>query len=115
MKTSTRSRLGGPWWRPRTKGDANHAAIVRALRQAGCSVADLRDAGQASPGCPDLLVGVRGEDYLLEVKTEKGRLRKSQRLFADLWLGRTPVVVRGPVDALEAVGVASSSRKPPPR
>lgn len=35
------------------KVDGNHAAIVSALRQAGCGVLDLSAVGK---GCPDLLV-----------------------------------------------------------
>jgi hypothetical protein len=45
--------------------DGNHATIARGLRQAGASVQSLADLGS---GCPDLLCGFRGRNYLFEVK-----------------------------------------------
>lgn len=49
------------------KVDANHSAIVKALRQAGCSVQSLAAVGR---GCPDLLIyaPARREHILAEVK-----------------------------------------------
>jgi hypothetical protein len=44
--------------------DANHAAIVQALRQVGAVVLDVHSL----PGCLDLLVAYRGALSLLEVK-----------------------------------------------
>ena len=59
--------------------DANHAAVVRALRQVGASVLDLSRVGQ---GCPDLLVGYQGKNFLVEVKaTAKKKLTKDQVRF----------------------------------
>jgi hypothetical protein len=45
--------------------DANQAEIVADLRKIGCSVQPLHAVGK---GCPDLLVGYRGSNVLLEVK-----------------------------------------------
>lgn len=45
--------------------DANHALIVGALRACGATVQSLAMVGQ---GCPDLLVGHRGRNLLVEVK-----------------------------------------------
>jgi hypothetical protein len=45
--------------------DANQPAIVKALREAGASVAPLHTVGG---GVPDLLVGIDGVNLLLEVK-----------------------------------------------
>lgn len=47
------------------KTDANQAAIVAALRAAGCTVESLHRVGG---GVPDLLVGYRGRNMLLEAK-----------------------------------------------
>lgn len=47
------------------KVDRNQAEIVGYLRQLGASVQPLHSVGQ---GCPDLLVGWQGGNYLLEVK-----------------------------------------------
>lgn len=45
--------------------DANQTAIIRALRKAGVSVQPLHTVGQ---GCPDIIAGFRGVNYLLELK-----------------------------------------------
>jgi hypothetical protein len=45
--------------------DANQASIVRALRAAGASVQPLN---VVKAGCPDVLVGWQGRNYLLELK-----------------------------------------------
>jgi hypothetical protein len=59
--------------------DANQKAIILALRMVGCSVCSLADLGD---GVPDLLIGLRGQTYLAEVKD--GAKRPSQRtLTAD--------------------------------
>lgn len=47
------------------KVDRNQAEIVAALRDAGCSVEILSSVGD---GCPDLLVGFRCQNLLMEVK-----------------------------------------------
>jgi hypothetical protein len=47
------------------KVDRNQAEIVAALRRLGATVQPLHAVGQ---GCPDLLVGFRGSNYLLEIK-----------------------------------------------
>lgn len=45
--------------------DGNHVQVVEALRRAGMTVQSLAGVGK---GCPDLLVGFRGLNVLLEVK-----------------------------------------------
>ena len=45
--------------------DANQVAVVAALRAAGAPVQHLLEVGQ---GVPDLLVGIGGSNYLIEVK-----------------------------------------------
>lgn len=47
------------------KVDRNQPEIVAALRAAGATVQPLHAVGQ---GCPDLLVGYRGVNHLIEVK-----------------------------------------------
>lgn len=51
--------------RKRARIDANQPAIVKALRQVGCSVLLIHQLGD---GAPDLLVGIRGSNLLMEVK-----------------------------------------------
>lgn len=81
--------------------DANEPEIIRALESVGATVTHL-DAGKG--GIPDLLVGFRGVNYLLEVKTERGKLRPVQAEWHALWRGQV-TVVRSVVEAWAAIGV----------
>jgi len=80
--------------------DATEEAIVCDLRRAGCSVYRL-----SGRDLPDLLVGLRGETYLLEVKTNAGKVRPNQEAWATGWKGRPSAVVRSSLEALTAVGL----------
>ena len=64
--------------------DANEKEIVEALRAVGAKVLHLDDV--------DLLVGFRGVNYLLEIKTAKGRLNKKQEKFFRGWVGQVNIV-----------------------
>ena len=82
--------------------DRNHAAVVGAFRRAGCSVVVIDSA--TPPGCPDLLVGAGGCDYLVEIKdgaksASHRKLRASQVEFAAAWRGARPMVVESAVEA----------------
>jgi len=73
--------------------DANHRAIVDHLEAIGCSVQSLASAGN---GVPDLLVGRRAVNVLIEIKnpqrTPSGRkLRKTQVSFHQRWRGQVAV------------------------
>ena len=82
--------------------DANQEAIVKALRSVGASVQSLAALGA---GTPDLVVGLRGVNYLLEVKIdEKAKLTPAQVEWHARWKGKAARVWT--VDmALRAVGV----------
>jgi hypothetical protein len=54
--------------------DSNHAVIVGGLRACGATVQSLASVGA---GCPDLLVGHRGRNLLIEIKD--GRRSPSKR------------------------------------
>lgn len=99
--------------------DSNEVEIVTALQQVGASVTRIGE-----PGVPDLLVGFRGETYLLEVKhvDAKGRtvrrwsggrapdergLTRDQQLWWNTWTGKPPVIVRTPDEALRAIGATN--------
>lgn len=74
--------------------DANQKEIVSALRKLGCSVTSLANVGA---GVPDLLVGYKGVNYLLEVKNGKKppserRLTSDQQTFHAHWNGCISVV-----------------------
>lgn len=93
-----------------SRTDANQAAIVAALRRAGASVQPLHAVGQ---GCPDLLVGYRGQTLLLEVK-DGAKPPSARRLTPDqvdwhaAWRGSPVAVVCTVSEALEAAGVVVS-------
>jgi len=81
--------------------DANQPEIVAALRQCGATVQHLHELGQ---GCPDIVVGYRGLNYLLEIKSsEKATMTRVEEWWHEEWKGQVARV--DTVDeALEAVG-----------
>ena len=79
------------------RSDGNQSVIIQALQAVGAQVYPL---GQPV----DLLVGYKGRNWLLEVKTARGRLRNGQGVFLASWAGQA-AVVRSVDDALDAIGV----------
>ena len=76
------------------KIDANQPAIVKTLKDIGCSVQILSAVGG---GCTDLLVGVNGYNLCLEVKDgakpPSGRvLTPAQAIWHRDWRGHKAVV-----------------------
>jgi hypothetical protein len=80
------------------KRDLYEGEIIDALRHVGCSVVQLDTP-------VDLLVGFRGQTYLLEVKTGRKKFTPGQEEFFGAWRGGDLVLVRSVSDALEAIGV----------
>lgn len=73
--------------------DANQAAIVSALRSAGCKVWII--------GLPvDLLAGKNGKTILVEVKTAKGSYTPLQQAFLTEWNGGPVATIRDVEGAL---------------
>ena len=72
----------------RRRVDKNQTEIVKVLKQLGCSVVSLADKGH---GCPDLLVGFKAQNYLVEVKGKKGKLTEDQETFFQSWKGAVQV------------------------
>lgn len=93
--------------RTAAKRDASEPAIVEALVRAGASVHRI-----SARDVPDLLVGWRGRNLLMEVKTPPPPLKRppkrprpdqrteGQRLWASAWRGDAPHVVCTPQEAL---------------
>ena len=87
------------------KVDANQKDIVDALRAIGATVQHLHAVAQ---GCPDLLVGRQGVNYLLEIKDgakslSQRRLTPDQVAWHSIWQGNASVVAT--IDeAIGAVG-----------
>lgn len=80
--------------------DANQTEIVAALRQVGATVQLLHTVGH---GCPDLLVGFRGQNYLFEIKTAKGKMTGDEPEWHLAWRGNVHIV-RSVDAALAAIG-----------
>jgi hypothetical protein len=73
--------------------DRNQSEIVQALRTAGATVQPLHSVGR---GCPDLLVGYHGKNWLIEVKDWQAsasdrKLRDTQVKWHDGWKGHCAV------------------------
>lgn len=74
--------------------DANQSEITKALRKMGCSVQLLHSVGR---GCPDMLVGYKGNNYLLEIKDgekpeSQRKLTAEQTIWHFDWKGQVAVV-----------------------
>ena len=83
--------------------DANQAEIVADLRKVGASVLLLHEVGH---GCPDLLVGFRGVNYLIEIKSSVfAVLNPVQREWHNsLWRGQVAIALTSE-EALRIIGV----------
>ena len=88
------------------RADANQPQIVDILRQVGATVQHLHTLGE---GCPDILVGYQGANYLMEIKD--GQKSPSKRKLTDdeqewhlIWRGQV-AIVKDEVEALEVIGV----------
>jgi hypothetical protein len=97
--------------------DASEPEIVAALRAVGATVQLL-----SVKGVPDLLVGWRGQMWLLECKLPltasgslpagrslnhkggRGDMTADQVAWWEAWRGPTPIVVRTVAEALAAIG-----------
>ena len=70
--------------------DNNQVQIVKALRDMGCTVEHLHAVGK---GCPDIVVGFKGKNLLLEIKDgDKKVLTPDQANWHKLWKGQVNVV-----------------------
>lgn len=78
----------------RARTDANQRELVTYLRSVGASVAPTHAVGE---GFPDLVVGWRGKNYLIEVKDgtkppSARRLTPAQERWHAAWRGRVDIV-----------------------
>jgi hypothetical protein len=82
------------------KVDSNQPEIVGAFRDMGASVLHLHAVGR---GCPDLLIGWRGDNFLVEVKDGSGLTNRQKRFHAE-WMGRPVSIVTSVDDVLRIMG-----------
>lgn len=70
------------------KVDLNHAQIVTDLRNKKCGVIfSVLDTHNLGKDAPDIIVGVFNRNYLIEIKSEKGKPTVGQLKFASNWNG----------------------------
>ena len=67
--------------------DEHQAELVAGLRKIGATVEIL-----SGKGIPDLLVGFRKQNFLLEVKTPGRHVTPAQLQFFTLWRGQAAIV-----------------------
>lgn len=96
------------------KVDRNQSEIVDALRKVGATVCPLHQVGT---GCPDLLVGFRGKNFLIEVKDWQAdnshrQLNPKQVEWHGGWKGQVAKVetVGAALSAIGAVGMALAGK-----
>jgi len=85
--------------------DANQNEIVQVLRDVGASVAITSMVGS---GFPDIVVGFRGRNYLIEIKDgskppSKRKLTPDEQEFFDTWRGKV-FVANDVNEALSIIG-----------
>lgn len=85
------------------KRDMNEMPIVNGLRAIGAKVKRMSE--------DDLLVGWRRRNFILEVKTDKGKLTEQQEEMIRGWPGQYEIV-RNLDEALVAIGATSETNFP---
>ena len=85
--------------------DDNQKEIISGLRCIGASVQPLHAVGS---GCPDILVGYRGQTFAIEIKDGKKaasetRLTPDQERWHSEWKGHV-AVAKSLDDALKIIG-----------
>ena len=85
--------------------DRNQAEAIAYIRSCGMSVQTLHSVGN---GCPDLLVGWRSHDYLVEIKRRRDdgyvtQPTQCQRDWHAAWAGDPVIVAVSGKDAVEQI------------
>ena len=86
------------------KTDSNQKSIISELREAGVSVMDTSSIGR---GFPDLVLGWQGMNYLVEIKTPKGKPTDFQVNFFTHWRGQA-ILIRDVKDIFNLLGITRS-------
>lgn len=81
------------------KVDSNQTRVVKALRELGATVQHLHAVGK---GCPDIVVGYKNRNYLLEIKDGEKKLTPDQVIWHYDWRGQVEVVT-SPEHAIETI------------
>ncbi len=72
------------------KIDTNQPAIVADIRALGWTVQHLHMVGK---GCPDIMVGAKGKNYLFEIKNPEYdcKLTDDEQEWHDVWQGQVDI------------------------
>lgn len=84
--------------------DENQKALTKLFRDMGASVAILSDLGK---GCPDILLGYKGQNFLVEIKNGKKppsgqKLTEPEQKFFDTWKGQV-CIVKSDTEAVDLI------------
>ena len=98
--------------RAASRVDSNHREIVHGLRKTGCTVLDLSAVGC---GCPDILVGRAGHNWLFEIKDgskppSARKLTMPEQAFFAMWRGNVQVV-KSLDEAIDSINETLKHRK----
>ena len=85
--------------------DENQAEIVAALR--GLFFVSVQHLHAVGSGVPDLLIGIGGQNFLIECKTAKGHLTGAQKDWHRYWRGQVAIIR----SADEAISWARAARR----
>lgn len=74
--------------------DDNQTDIVNAFRSLGATVLILSSVGK---GCPDIMIGIFGKNYLIEIKDGKKppsarKLTEAEAEFHQKWKGQVDII-----------------------
>ena len=95
--------------------DSNQPEIVQALRDIGATVQHLHEAGK---GCPDILVGYHGYNWLFEIKDgdkppSKRKLTADEKEWHATWRGQVSVIKSADEAIWYVTGYNSPGHVPP--
>lgn len=90
--------------RLKARVDGNQVEIVTLFRSMGCSVQHLHVVGK---GCPDILVGHKGLNLLIEIKdgalpSSAQRLTKGELDWHNAWQGQV-CIIKNKTDVIDLI------------
>ena len=89
--------------------DHSQKEIIRALEMLGATVTVIHGI---EAGIPDLLVGYRGENHLVECKTPKiGYLSPAQKNWHARWRGGKPWVIRTANEVVDLIHTLGQEKR----
>jgi Holliday junction resolvase len=92
-----------------SKVDDNQLQIVKGLRSCGATVQPIHAIGK---GCPDILVGTHGKNYLFEIKRDaKSTLTHDEKLWSIAWRGQY-AIIHSVEEALKIINNKKQKREP---